>query len=213
MPKFNRNQIRRRVRRGPCIATRPYPNLSTRFVTVPLISTFPSITSTWSLYEPTNLIRLGTDYNGRLGRQVKITKLQMKGIVVGGQSNLGTDDPRNVVRVVVALVDGSFTSSSLSGISLGVPVTNQNVTGLLTLYRDLLINLNTFSRDTTGYVPAQKAVGFTVSPNATLLYNDSIGGFSPVPRIIICVLSDSSFAPSPGFTSGFIQTYFQSMTL
>lgn len=212
MPKkFNKNK--RRVKRGPCIATRSLIIPSLKFVQVSLPATFPAVSSSWSIYEPTNAIRQGTDHYSRLGRGVMIDRIHVKGVIVGGQSNLATDDQRNVVRLVVAITDGSFTSGSLSGIGLTVPITNANVTGLLKKLTDVEIPLTSTARDSTGYMPAQRAISLMVNVGTAVEYNDSIGGFSPFPRINIFVISDSLIPPNPGFVSGFIQTQFRSMTV
>lgn len=183
--------------------------MTKRFHTESLTVIAPSITSTWLTYEPTYHIRLGTDYNGRLGREVKITSVELKGMLVGGQSNLVTDDPRNVVRIVIAIVDASFNAAALSPVTLNTPITNINVTGLLRVLADRTINLRVFSADSTGYVPSQVAVSIKTSPSSIFLYNDSVGGFSPVPELYVMFLSDSAIAASPGFVSGYLKTNFQ----
>lgn len=201
-----KNNKKRRVKRGPyTIATR---TPQSRFVSATLPSVASSITNSWTLYEPTNLIRVGADFSQRIGRQIRLTRLNMKGMLVGGQSNLATDDPRNVVRIVIALVDGSFDATSMAALTLSTPITNQNVTGLLKIYADRLYNLRVFSRDSTGYVPCQLEVSVSTPLNALVHYNDSIGGFSPVPRVYVMFLSDSAVVSNPGFVSGFIQLCF-----
>jgi hypothetical protein len=209
MPQLNNKNNKRCFRRGTRIATRQLS--ASKYVSIPLTTTFSSISSSWSLYEPTNLIRIGTDFGFRLGRLVRVTSLMTKGMLVGGQVNLGTDDSRNIVRLVVALVGDGFDATKLSGVSLDTPITNMNVTGLMRVYTDRLFNLSTFSRDTVGYVPAQRSVSVNSYINERVLYNDSLGGFSPVPKVVIFMRSDSAAVPSPGFVSGYIQIRFQSL--
>jgi hypothetical protein len=211
MPKNNNRMNKRWFKRGPRNTTRT--SQISHFQTALLASTFPSINTSWSVFEPTNNIRLGTDYNARLGRYVYLEKIRVSGTLVGGQSNLSSDDSRNVVRIVVAITGDAFTSSSLSGLSLSSPITNMNVTGLLRVLQDRTVNLRVFGSDSVGYVPSQQLLDMVIPVSQNVIYNDSVGGFSPVPQINIFVISDSSLSPSPGFVSGYIQTFFRSQRI
>jgi hypothetical protein len=206
MPIYNTKKGKRVKRGSRNYATR---QITTRFHTESLTTVAPTISNTWTSYEPTYWIRLGTDYNGRLGREVTVSSIELRGMLVGGQNNLVTDDSRNIVRIVMAVVDASFGPSSLSPVSLNTPITNINVTGLIRVLADRTFNLRVYSADSTGYVPSQVAVSMKASVNSLFRYNDSIGGFSPVPEIYVMFLSDSSLPSNPGFVSGYLKTNFR----
>ncbi len=163
---------------------------------------FQSVGSSGAIYD--NLqIAVGTDEGYRVGYKIHPVSLDIDGVLAGGQSNTGTDDSTNTVRLVVFLGNpGISAATCAAGWALSKPVRPTQVTGCHRVLHEELITLTTPGRDSTGYLPATRrykariplAIGDVLFASATTS--------SANKGIYIFMISDSLVVPHCGFSSG-----------
>lgn len=186
----------------------------TKYVIDYCTGSFSSIASSWLYYKPA--ITLGTgSFANRIGRKVSISGFEIVGTIVGGQSNLATDDKRNTLRIVVGTTSGAQAAplgTPLAGIAFSDPIIRIGAaaTARLHLYKDRFFNMLSSSPDSTGYMPAMRKVFFKHNFKRPLVINyaDDTAN-NPDRNYFIAMISDSFLAPHPGFTTGFIKTYYK----
>lgn len=162
-----------------------------------------SVGTTWNESELT-VIAQGSAQTNRVGDSFTVTKVGMYGVIAGGQSNLAADDNRNVVRIVVAEWDGrSATPLATNGANMSDLIQSDETAGagLVRLLYDKYIVLNSPGRDSTGYMPVQKAIRWNKKLQKVIKYASATQTTANT-RIIISMISDSLVVPSPGFIYG-----------
>lgn len=163
-----------------------------------LTTNLGSVSTAMSTQTLTGQIQIGTALTQRVGRSIHIKRISLDGILVGGQSNLATDDNRNTVRLVCAEMD---VGASLS-IAVGDILDPRTQRGIQRIYYDQLIFLQSPGRDSTGYMPAMRRVSISLPINRDLSYvTDGLNGESRT-YFAWFMVSDSLLAANPGFTSG-----------
>lgn len=169
-----------------------------------------SIGNTWAEHDPLQLVSAGTDIQNRLGRQIYVERLELRGTLVGGQSNIVTDDAYNTFRIVIASYKGAIGPITPLG-TAGIPLHYPILQGLLTVekvYYDKTIVVASPGRDSTGYMPASRYIRITVPIKR--LYNYSQNAASTgMDHLVISCISDSAGAPNPGWNSLQIIPYFR----
>lgn len=161
---------------------------------------FGSISTAISYLDVTALIGAGTDYFNRVGRQITLQSLTVSGTMVGGQSNLATDDPYNVVRISV--VKGNV------GMTFGVwgltqVLSTDTVLGLDKVYMDSFLTLQSPGQASTGYMPAVKRVEFSVDLRHVVThFTTAAAGSQNGETCYLVMVSDSTVMPNPGFING-----------
>lgn len=186
----------------------------TKFLIFPMVSVFPTIPNSWQYFIPS--IAQGTSIFGqRLGRKLAIRGYSLVGTLIGGQSNLATDDKVNTVRFVTGLCSSSFAtpaSTPLSLINFDDPIlrVGSMAQAGLKLFKDRYMELKTAGRDSTGYLPAMKRFFFKhkFKKDYVIEYADDTAT-TPNRNIFIAFRSDSALAPSPGFTNGFLKVWYK----
>lgn len=171
-----------------------------KFITNPLNVAFSSVSTAVSYIDLTALMGAGTDYFNRVGRQVTLRNLSVSGTLVGGQSNLATDDPYNVMRISV--VKGNV------GMSFGVwgltqVLSADTVIGLDRVLMDRFITLESPGRNSVGYMPAIKRVEFNVPLASTVThFTTAAAGSQNGETCYLVMISDSTVVSNPGFVDG-----------
>jgi hypothetical protein len=184
---------------------------------VPELKFFPqSLSTTWTsgsgatfgttaaYLELSGLILGGGDTGQRIGRDIFITDILIEGTVMGGQSNLATDDKYNVVRL--ALLEGTPTTL---GTSIGSNFSNSyfmrpdGMVGLEKVLFDRTVELPSPGKDSTGYMPPIQRIKVRIPVNRALAYT-STSGLSSFRTFYMAAVSDSSAAPNPGFINGYL---------
>lgn len=171
-----------------------------KFITNPLTVAFSSISTAVSFIDLSALIGAGTDYFNRVGRQITQHNLSLSGTLVGGQSNLATDDPYNVLRISV--VKGNV------GMTFGVwgltqVLSADTVIGLDRVLMDRFITLESPGRNSTGYMPAIKRVDFSVDlRNVVTHFTTAAAGSQNGETCFLVMISDSTVMSNPGFVDG-----------
>jgi hypothetical protein len=166
-----------------------------------VVSTLPtSISTTSYITNLTSPLTEGTDYQNRLGRQVHWKHFHLSGQLVGGQSNLGTDENRNAVRLVVAdIVAGSTPSITLSSI---LDPRTASQAGLIKVHFDRTFSLESPGRDSTGYMPSCREVVLNVPINRVQEFYGTGSGSGVGMNTVLFSVSDSAVVPNPGFVNG-----------
>lgn len=177
----------------------------------PMQLTFNAITTSWT-YAPPTISQSTAQLGSRIGRKIALTSMSFCGTLRGGQSNISTDDKINTVRIVclVAKCNGDQVSSltPLSGVGISDPIWKTGPVGAN--YSQLLlsrvITLASPAPDSVGYMPAYRRIRWRHVFKRPLVinYTDDSPNF-PDKIPFICMLSDSSLPPSPGFTDGYMK--------
>jgi hypothetical protein len=166
-----------------------------------LSAAFGSISDEW-IIQDCSYLQAGTDLVRRLGRKVRITGFGLQGLLVGGQSNLETDDAYNNVRLVIFIGTTSMASGDWSSLSISNHIV-PGQTGVTRVLFDRTYALKVHAPDSTGYVPACKAFNLHIPVTVNVLYNTDAQAYaSGSLSLYFALVSDSSAVSNPGFTSG-----------
>lgn len=133
--------------------------------------------------------------------------------MVGGQSNIVTDDKYNVARICVIEYESGTTP--LVGFNLGAILDPRNgaYKGLIKVLHDQVYLLPSPGEDSTGYLPALREVTIDVPLNLDVSYVSASGGAVNLSShaVMIGVVTDSAAPPSPGFINGTATLTFEDM--
>jgi hypothetical protein len=169
-----------------------------KYFNSPLTTYFASVSTTKRILDLCSPIVEGDDYNMREGREVKLRDLIFYGQLIGGQSNLGTDEQRNCFRISVVEAPTSWSSSS---IDVSGPA-DCRLWGCQRILFDELFSLVSPGRDTVGYMPAGLYVDRQVRVRNHVNYAGSGAAADVGLTIFLVMVSDSAISPNPGFTNG-----------
>jgi len=151
------------------------------------------------------LVANGPGINQRIGNAISATAVDIIGTLIGGQSNLVTDDAFNTVRI--SLVEG-FPGTSPSGWTVSSLLDPRYFTSMNKVWFDKIIVLRSPSKDSTGYMPAVKEFKVKIRlPRVPFLYTGNSGASIKNSELYLCMVSDSSLAPNPGFKSSDTVTF------
>lgn len=174
-----------------------------------LPSVFPTISSTWSESNFTALAQGDDVFSQRQGRRIAVTGFYLIGTLQGGQSNLATDDRINTVRMVGWVADNS-TPMATAGHPISDLIGKRNNAGLIYKWCDRYFNLMSPGRDSTGYMPAIRHIKiYHKFKKPVIIDYSSTTGASWNKAIGMSMISDSTLAPSPGFTVGQIRMMYK----
>ena len=184
------------------------------------MSYFSSQGTTWGEVDLLNFFGQGPEPNERIGNEIELIGLGIKGNLVGGSANTAFDDPYNVLRLIVAEWD--YTIDNTSGHPMGHKQSNGfdywdlltkkiNGEGLHKKYLDKNIVITSPSTNiTTGYIPGHKRIERYILLNGTKV--KWFGNNIDSPRnMCLCVsmVSDSLASPNPGFVDGQMILYYK----
>lgn len=199
-------RVRKSRRRGRKRSSRAIVYLKRRQVN--LSTSFSSVNTSW-IIEDVPLTTAGTDIANRIGRAIRLSRFVVRGMVVGGQSNLVTDDPYNAFRIVIFVGRPELVSADWAARTIDDPV-YPGVDGVNRCLFDKILNLQVPAADSTGYVPATRQVDYTFNLNTVALYGTNVAA---VPQggesLYLAMISDSAAASNPGFTSGYYVLFFR----
>lgn len=171
-----------------------------KFITNPMTTAFSSVSTTTTFIDLTALIGAGTDYYNRIGRQVTLSRLQISGLLVGGQVNLATDDAYNSFRITVASgnVGMTWTPYGLTQV-----LSADLVPGLDRVLYDHVFSLSAPARDSTGYMKALKRIEINLDlPKIVTHFQTAAAGSQNGNTVYLVMVSDSVAVPNPGFVDG-----------
>jgi hypothetical protein len=144
-----------------------------------------------------SLVGAGAGSNQRIGQAISATAVDLIGTLVGGQSNLVSDDSYNTVRI--SLVEG-FPGTSPSGWNVASILDPRYFVSMNKVWYDQKFSLKSPGRDSTGYMPAVREFKIRILlPRVPFLYTDVAGNTLKNSELYLCMVTDSSLAPNPGF--------------
>lgn len=169
----------------------------------PLASSFSSIGGAWVEVDLTNIAQSVTQVT-RVGDHIRAKSFSLNGVLVGGQSNLATDDNRNIVRIVLAWWDSSSaTPLATNGATIDSRIQSDELfgKGLLKMIYNKTVVLTSSGRDSTGYMPAQRFVKIWKKLYRYVSYSN-VTGTTAGQKLILSMISDSAVVSHPGFVQG-----------
>lgn len=192
---------------------RPKPALQStevKYHSVDLATILPSIADSWLLTDLTYLAN-STDIISRLGRRVLWTSFHIIGTLVGGQSNLVTDDSYNTVRFILFSGVPGLATADFAGLGINNEV-RVGTHGINRILFDSWVTLEVPASDSTGYIPAVRTVNRRSRFRLRSYYDQSgadyaTGGVS----LYLIAVSDSAAVSNPGFTTGKVTVTFCDM--
>jgi len=168
-------------------------------------ATWSSVGSAASVIGSVVEIGGGTAYNERVGRNVTLHDLRLTLTLLGGQSNLATDDGYNTFRVVVFQAETGFSTN----FALATQFTPAILNGLIRVFFDKTYVLQPPGLDTVGYMPASKMLTAVIPLGIKHTYVSANSNGSAPYRIFLGMVSDSVAVSNPGIqsTSSIVTTY------
>lgn len=173
-----------------------------------LASNWGSVGNSWIEVNLCNPAQ-GLTETTRIGRKIRIKSINLRGIMVGGQTNTVADDKYNVVRIIIGLYTYGPSGSNVlntAGATISQPITkNWNTKGMLIKkFYDKYITLPVAGLDSTGYVglPKQWKYFKRLGKGILVNYADDSSSY-PNKAIVMSVISDSTAVANPGFISGY----------
>lgn len=179
----------------------PYrPGFEDKFITNPMTTAFSSVSTTTTFIDLAALIGAGTDYFNRIGRQVTLSRLQVSGLLVGGQVNLAADDSYNSFRITVASGNVGMTWTPFG---LTQVLSADLIPGLDRVLYDRVFPLSSPGRDSTGYMKALRRVNINLAlPQIVTHFQTAAAGSQNGNTVYLVMVSDSVAMPNPGFVDG-----------
>lgn len=230
---FRRRKLRRRFggRRGykrmrKVIKKTVHNMAETKYMQVALQTPFSAFGNAW-----TESI-LGPSQGGLstqiIARRYELVGFSLYGTLQGGQSNTVADDKYNIVRCMICIFDGD--TQSYSPANRWPAVATTNITAPIRLKApivpadgqtqhirrkvfDKIYTLSSSSRDSTGYMPALRAVGIRIRFKKPIIFNycNESGMLKPDKYIGIGFISDSTAPPGCGFVNGALTWYWKDL--
>jgi len=220
----SRRYSRRFYRRRPYVprSVRSYvrrvvsSNIENKRNVVRLDTTWGSVPSAWTEGVITRIPQ-GDHIFARVGRRINVRSIEIKGVITQGTSGLLPDDAYNVVRIVLGLWSGLSTTNSAplsaSSLTISDPISSWNSSGgtntyrLIRKYLDRYITFSSpsmMSDDGISLVPATRTFSYFKRFVKPMYIQFTSGDAESADRwFCLSMISDSSFAPNPGFASGY----------
>jgi hypothetical protein len=179
-----------------------------KYTTSDLHTIFHGVSTVPGIWAPTAQIAVGSDMGQRIARNILVKHFTMRGVLVGGQSNIITDDKYNTARIVVAEYNPQV-AAPFGNLTLSNVIDSRDAfPGIGKVYFDQTYLLTSIGPDSVGYLPSTKKVSIDIPLNIQCEYNGAPGNTISRNNLVIGMVTDSVAAPSPGFESGFsLMTY------
>lgn len=169
-----------------------------------------SISTTWTEIDFLAYIQQGQDYNARIGRQIDLQSITMKGTLHGGAIGTGgADDYYNGFRLTVYTHAGGKSGTGLTPLGTAGIVQSQkidagNVPGLLKILKDEYIGFTNRPYGAGLCAADHHEINFYHRFNPPLRVNYAGTGLNwdQIGLYLACI-SDSTGVPNPGFTMGY----------
>jgi len=196
-------------------------NIQNKQVTfaLPDLADFDSIPNTWTEYDFVTSISQGEADGQRIGREIKLKSLRVKGVITGGQNENLLDDPYNVVRMVLGEYNND-SSSPLATYSVGInydiskKLENGVSSVLLKKHLDKYMTFEAACNEKgggdgyTGQVK-QFSIHKRFKGGLTVRYPADGNQTNPSRRLILSMISDSGTQPNPGVIAGYATLTFE----
>lgn len=180
--------------------------------TLSLLSNFNSITTAGRDQLVTGITTGGENFQ-RIGNRISIHSIELKGVLVGGQTGTSADDNVNIVRLILGVWKAGWTSPVVNWISsvpsaMNQPLNKQSLFAGSKIQKKLLdqyISLPVQVALSAGYAQNPVPVSFFHRFKTPLRMEYPDGGTAAADlAIYLSAISDSTTIPSPGFSQGYI---------
>ena len=190
-------------------------NVEDKHLSYNLDTLFPSVSNNWTEANVCNPDQ-GDTVSTRVGRRIRIKSISIRGILLGGVSDLSTDDVYNTVRIVIGLYQGtSNTPLAAGGQGYDNPLIATSGTSagqrLIKKYYDKYHAIQTCGKGlSAGYAPVPREFEFykRFFRPIVVTYGDSTEDY-PSKALIMSMQSDSMAASNPGFVCGYVMCKFE----
>lgn len=181
-----------------------------KVITRSLRTSFGSVSTSWTEVDLSTM-PAGTSSGLRIGRKVKLTSLEINGILGPGASETLLDDAYNVFRIRIATYEGGGAPMTAASIALDQPVRHDLSTAgpnLIKTYMDKYVPLNVAATEKgggDGYAASLRKFKYykKFKNPIEITFADETATY-PNKRLIMSCLSDSGAAVNPGFSTGWI---------
>lgn len=207
--KFKKRTFKKKYNAKALIRREIDKRLELKTVANTLSADFESVSNDWAEVT-TSAPAQGTSETQRIGRRISLRSIEIRGVLASGASEAALDDAYNVVRIIIALWNGS-SESPLDEIVLPMDSILQkdlNSRGLLIRkYYDKYIPLPITSTEKgggDGYTPSVKRFNYykRFKKPIDIDFGDDTIAY-PNKRLVISMVSDSTASPNPGFVNGY----------
>lgn len=186
------------------------------------LTTHNSIGTTWHMQAL--FPDISASFAGIIGKKYALVGIRLTGTLVGGQSNLGTDDQWNHVRIVACEMTGAarnipvnmptLTWGIKTPIRLKSPVMPSDGTTVYIKRKlfDKTYKIVSPGRDSLGYMQGTREVSiYKRFKRPLVLEYETNGQANPTSYVQVCFVSDSLAVPSPGFASGVLEFFWKDL--
>lgn len=190
-------------------------NVEDKHISYNLDTLFSSVSNNWTEANVCNPDQ-GDTVSTRVGRRIRIKSIEIKGIFLGGISDLSTDDVYNTVRIVIGVYQGtSNTPLAAGGQGYDNPLIATSGTSagqrLIKKYYDKYHAIQTCGKGLgAGYAPVPREFEYykRFKKPIVVTYGDSTDDY-PSKALIMSVHTDSLAASNPGFVCGYVMCKFE----
>jgi len=175
-----------------------------KYIELDLHTTFSSVSTTGTQMELLSTIVQGTQFYQRIGSRIHVQFVQLCYTIVGGQSDLGTDDEYNTVALRLILTPGATTPT--------IPAVTSCITAQSTksirIYFSYEFKMQSYARNDTGYMPAVRHGEHRVPINTSFEWSQDAGDVYPLLRIYLQMITDSAVSSNPGIEVGKVAIFY-----
>lgn len=145
---------------------------------------------------------------GRVGNDIVVIGIAWEGVLMGGQTNVVLDDKYNIVRMLITECTpaalGTFNPSLVSSVS------PRTFPGIKRVIHDETWTLASPGPDSVGYMPPTRHIKHSVKLNVPVSFSQANAGSGSetFQTLMVTLVSDSVIAPSPGFVSSKMTTFY-----
>jgi hypothetical protein len=169
---------------------------TSKYVVNSLIGDFDSISNSWIIADLLSVSQ-GVTETTRTGNRIMVDSIHIHGTLVGGCSNSVADDVYNTVRLLVIVGSESLVSGDWT-FNANVPALRNTMPKTRKILYDKYITVSTYSTDSTGYIPRTARIDKQIKINRPFNF-EATDGTHTSDSLYICMISDSSAVPNPGF--------------
>nr|WAE42901.1 MAG: capsid protein [Cressdnaviricota sp.] len=165
-----------------------------------------AISNAWTGTQYLGAITPGTGPANRIGNKIRVTGFYFRGLLLGEQTGLATDQTYNQVRLVMLAADNGFVTANLPTGSINQVIDKSNCLDLDYKIYDKLFLLRSPGVDGVGFMPALKEVKIFKRMNSII--NFKTGTNFPDKNFGMYTQSDSTVIPHPAFATTTLRIYF-----
>lgn len=200
-PRSRKLRVAARLKRPKSVTFINTTRTEVKYIGSVLTGNFASVSTAGALQDLGTNIAEGSEMNQRVGRTITLRSLDVFGTLLGGQVNLVGDDSHNTVRIVVFEGQPGLVAAGINW-TLNTVADPRTINGCSRILSDRFYKLVSPGRDSTGYVPAEQLVKFSVPLSGQMIFSGAAAGTQSGRTIYMYMVTDSAGVPNPGFSTG-----------